>query len=125
MFEGLKGLGSLAGLMKDLPKLKEQMEQAKKRLEQITVEAETGGGAVVAVASGSLQLRKLHIDQALLSGLIDATNPDDQAMAEDLIIGAINTAMDKARQVAEQEMKNAAAEMGLPLPPGGMEGLLS
>jgi len=125
MFDSLKGLGSLAGLMKDLPKLKEKMEQVKERLGQITVEAETGGGAVRATANGQLRLISLHVDQALLSGLVDAANPDDRAMAEDLIIGAANAALEKAREAAEQEMKNAAGEMGLPLPPGGLEGLIS
>jgi DNA-binding protein YbaB len=125
MFENLKGLSSLAAMMKDLPKLKEKMEQVKARLGEITVEAETGGGAVRAVANAQLRLLSLNVDQALLAGLVDSTNPDDRAMAEDLIIGAVNAALEKAREAAEQEMKSAAGEMGLPIPPGGMEGLLS
>ena len=125
MFENLKGLGSLAGIMKDLPKMKEKMEQVKARLAEITVDAETGGGAVRATANAQLRLLSLTIDQALLSGLVDSTNPDDRAMAEDLVVGAVNAALEKAREAAEQEMKAAAGEMGLPIPPGGLEGLLS
>jgi DNA-binding YbaB/EbfC family protein len=124
MFEGLKGLGSLAGLMKDLPKLKAKMEQVKERLGQITVEAETGGGAVRATANGQLRLLSVRVDQALLSGLVDAANPEDRMMAEDLIVGAVNAALEKAREAAEAEMKNVATEVGLPLPPGGLEGLM-
>jgi DNA-binding YbaB/EbfC family protein len=114
MFEGLKGLGSLAGLMKDLPKLKAKMEQVKERLGQITVEAETGGGAVRATANGQLRLLSVRVDQALLSGLVDAANPEDRTMAEDLIVGAVNAALEK----------NVATEVGLRLPPGGLEGLM-
>jgi hypothetical protein len=46
MFDNLKGLGSLAGIMKDLPKMKAALEDAKARLADLTVEAETAGGAV-------------------------------------------------------------------------------
>ena len=42
MFDQLKGLGAMAGLMKDLPKLKAQLEEVKQRLAEITVEAESG-----------------------------------------------------------------------------------
>ncbi|MDY7107759.1 MAG: YbaB/EbfC family nucleoid-associated protein [Planctomycetota bacterium] len=124
MFEGLKGLGSLAGLMKDLPRLKEKMEEVKQRLGQITVEGETGGGAVRATVNGQLRLLSVHVDQALLSGLVDASDPEDQVLAEDLIVGAVNAAMEKAREAAAEEMRTAADEFGLPLPPGGLEGLL-
>lgn len=125
MFEGLKGMAGLAGMMKDLPKLKAKMEEVKEQLGNITVDAETGGGAVRATASGQLRLVAVKVDHALLSGLIDAADPEDRAMAEDLIIGAVNAALEKAREAAEREIADAAAEMGLPLPPGGLTGLIS
>ena len=125
MFEGLKGMTGLAGMMKDLPKLKARMEQVKAQLGTVTVEAETGGGAVRATANGQLRIVAIKVDHALLAGLIDAADPEDRAMAEDLIIGAVNAALEKAREAAEKEIANAAAEMGLPLPPGGLAGLIS
>ena len=39
--------------------------------------------------------------------------------------GAVNAALQKARELAEREMAAAAGEMGLPLPPGGLSGLIS
>ena len=125
MFDNLKNMAGLAGLMKDLPKLKARMEEVKARLGHITVTADTGGGAVTATASAQMRLVSIHVDQALLSGLVDAADPDDRAMAEDLITGAVNAALEKARERAEQELAAAAAEMGLPIPPGGLAGLMS
>lgn len=125
MFENLKGMAGLAGLMKDLPRIRQKMEEVKDRLDEITVEAETGGGAVRAKANGQMRLISLSIDPALISGLVDVGNPDDRAMAEDLITGAVNAVMGKAREVAEHEMATAAQELGLPIPPGGLSGLLS
>ncbi|UCD76801.1 MAG: YbaB/EbfC family nucleoid-associated protein [Phycisphaerales bacterium] len=125
MFEGLKGMAGLAGMMKDLPKLKARMEQVKEQLGNVTVDAETGGGAVRVTANGQLRVVSIKVDQALLAGLVDLGSPEDQTMAEDLIIGAVNAALEKAREAAEREIANAAAEMGLPIPPGGLGGLIS
>ena len=125
MFDSLKGMGQIAGLMKDLPRLKAKMEEVKDRLSEMTVQAETGGGAVRVVADGQMRIVKIETDQALLSGLIDPSDPEDLAMAQDLIVGAVNAALTKAREMAQDELADAAQEMGLPIPPGGLGGLLT
>ncbi len=125
MFENLKGMAGLAGLMKDLPRIKAKMDEVKQRLADVTVSAETGGGAVRATANGLLRVVSINVDQALLVGLVDVTNPDDRAVAEELIAGAVNAALAKARELAERELAEAAGQMGLPLPPGGLSGLIS
>jgi DNA-binding YbaB/EbfC family protein len=124
MFDNLKGLAGLSGLMKDLPRIRARMEQVKARLGGLTVEAQTGGGAVRVTANGLLKVVAVEMDRALLAGLIDTDDPDDHAMAQDLIAGAVNAALEKAREMAEQEVAAAAAELGLPMPPGGLGGLL-
>ncbi len=125
MFDQLKGMAGLAGLMKDLPKLKARMEEMKERLGEVEVEAETGGGAVRARANGKLRIIEIKIDPALMAGLVDTASADDRAMAEDLVAGAVNAALQKAREAAEEHMAEVAAEMGLPMPPGGLGGLMS
>ena len=125
MFENLKGMAGLAGLMKDLPKIKAKMDEIKNRLGEMTVSAETGGGAVQVTANGLLRLVSISLDQSLITGLVDPRNPDDRVVAEDLIVGAVNAALQKARELAEREMAAAAGEIGLPLPPGGLSGLIS
>ena len=125
MFENLKGMAGLAGLMKDLPKIKAKMDEIKMRLGEMTVSAETGGGAVQVTANGLLRVVSINLDQSLIIGLVDPRNPVDRVVAEDLIVGAVNAALGKAREVAEREMAAAAGEMGLPLPPGGLSGLIS
>jgi DNA-binding protein YbaB len=67
----------------------------------------------------------LEVDQSLLRGLVDPANPDDRALAQDLIVGAVNTALEKAREMAQQELAAAADELGVPVPPGAIEGLMS
>jgi DNA-binding protein YbaB len=125
MFENLKGMAGLAGIMKDLPRIKAKLEEVKQQLGEMTVEADTGGGAVRVTANGLLRVVSVKLDAALIAGLVDPANEQDRAIAEDLITGAVNTALQKARELAEREMASAAGEMGLPLPPGGLGGLIS
>jgi DNA-binding protein YbaB len=125
MFENLKGMAGLAGIMKDLPRLKQKLEEVKQQLGAMTVDAETGGGAVRVTANGLLRVVSVELDAALISGLVDPANEQDRAIAEDLITGAVNSALQKARELAEREMASAAGELGLPLPPGGLGGLIS
>ncbi len=125
MFDSLKGMAGLAGLLKDLPRIKAKMEQVKQRLGEQTVSAETGGGAVQVTANGLLRVVSLELDQSLLRGLVDPANPDDRALAEDLIVGAVNTALEKAREMAQQQLVAAADELGVPVPPGTIERLMS
>jgi hypothetical protein len=124
MFDSLKGMAGMAGLLRDLPKIKAKMEDVKRELEAVRVEAETGGGAVRATANGQMRIVAVRVDDALFAGLVDAKNPDDRAMAEDLIAGAVNAALEKAKHVAGEKFGEAARELNLPIPAGGLGGLL-
>jgi nucleoid-associated protein EbfC len=124
MFESLKGMAGMAGMLRDLPRIKARMAEVKNELERITVEAETGGGAVRATANGQMRITSVRIDHAMLSSLVDASNADDRAMAEDLIAGAVNAALERAKEAAAEKFGDAARELNLPIPAGGLGGLL-
>ncbi len=124
MFDSLKGMAGMAGLLKDLPKIKARMEEVKRDLDRVTVESQTGGGAVRVTANGQMHITSIRIDQAMLSALVDSSNADDRAMAEDLIAGAVNSAMEKAKEAAAEKFSAVARELNLPIPPGGLSGLL-
>jgi DNA-binding YbaB/EbfC family protein len=124
MFDSLKGMAGMAGLLRDLPKIKAKMEEVKRDLERVTVEAETGGGAVRVTANGQMRITSVHVDHALMSGLVDSTDADDRAMAEDLIAGAVNAALEKAKHAAGNKMSEAARDLNLPIPAGALGGLL-
>lgn len=124
MFDGLKSLSMLPTLMKEMPRLKAEMEAVRGRLIDIRVTAETGGGAVRVTASGDMRVCAVELDPSMMTGLVDPALADDRMIAEDLIAGAVNAALEKARAAAEQEFSQAAAGLGLPLPPGGLGGFL-
>ncbi len=116
MFDGLRGMAGLAGIMKDLPRLKERMELIKEELGRERVSAETGGGAVRVTADGLMRIISVEIEPALLAGLIEVDDPDDRALGQDLIIGATNLALERSREVAQRVVSEAAAELGIPMP---------
>lgn len=124
MFDALKGMAGLGNLMKDLPRVKERLERAKGELADMTVEAEVGGGAVVAVADGSMRIREVRIDPAMMGVLVDGDGEQDRSMAQDLVASAVNAALSRAQDMISTHLQEAAAELGLPLPPGGLPGLL-
>ena len=73
--------------------------------------ATAGGGAVEATVSGSKKLVRLKLDE-------EAVDPDDVEMLEDLIVAAINEALDKADEESASAMSRFTGGMG-----GAMPGL--
>ena len=124
MFDTLKGMAGMAGLLKDVPRIKTRMAQVKNDLASVTVHADAGGGAVRAAASGRLRIVSLVLDPSLCAGLADVHRAENREMAQDLIVIAVNAALEKAQARAAQELANAAQELNLPIPAGVLSGLL-
>lgn len=124
MFDGFKNMAGLAGMMKNLPRMKEKMEEVKSDLAGEQVTAETGGGAVSATVTCAMQVVSIDIEPAMMTGLLEGDTPEDRELAQDLIVGAVNAALEKARGRAEERLTEAASELGLPMPGGGLGGLM-
>jgi nucleoid-associated protein EbfC len=128
MFDSIKGLAGLAGIMKDLPKIKARMAQVKDDLAHRTVEGWSGGGAVKVTATGTLKIQSIGLDPAMLSALTSEPSVgavSQRGFAEDLITEAVNEAIGKAQQMAGRALAEAAEELNLPIPPGVLDGLLT
>ncbi len=100
-------LGQFAGLMKNLPRLKEEAERMRERLEQIVAEGNAGAGMVKVRVNG-----RMVVLACTLSPEVLALN--DREMLEDLIKAATNQALDKARQMMGEETAKLMGGMGLP-----------
>ncbi|MBX7150556.1 YbaB/EbfC family nucleoid-associated protein [bacterium] len=92
----MKGL-DMKSLMKEAEKMQKQFEKQQAELENVTVEGSSGGGAVTVVATGNAKIKSIHIEK-------DVVNPDDVTMLEDLVLSAVNNALHKAEDMANQEM---------------------
>lgn len=103
-FKGPKGQNPM-GMMQQLQKLQEQIETTQAELAEETVMATAGGGAVKVVVTGDQRCRSVEIDPAILE---DA----DVEMLQDLILAAVNTALDQSREMAAERLGPLAR--GLP-----------
>lgn len=93
--------------MRQAQRLQQQMEAVQASLAQKTVEASAGGGAVKVVARCDQTIVSIHI-------LPDAVNPQDVPFLEDLVLRAVNDALNQSREVANKEMGNLTGGLNMP-----------
>ncbi len=93
-------------MMAQVQKMQRDMELAQEELRQEVVEATAGGGAVLVKVSGDLQVREVRIDPAAL-------DPEDAEILGEMVLTAMNDALRKAQELAEQKMGGATAGLDL------------
>ncbi len=120
MFDGLKSMAGMAGLLKDLPKIQAKAQVLREEIAQIEVRGRSGGDAVVVRATAAMEIVSIEISEPIRHAM---TNPDQQALAHDLVREAVNDALREARGAAAAKMEAAARELGLPISPGMIPGL--
>jgi DNA-binding YbaB/EbfC family protein len=98
----------MGDILKQAQKMQEQMQKIQDELGNLEVEGSAGGGMVTVTANGKQEIIGIKIDQQVV-------DPDDVEMLEDLVVAAVNQALQKAQEIANDEMGKAAGGM---LPPG-------
>jgi DNA-binding YbaB/EbfC family protein len=94
-------------MLRQVQQMQDRMAKVQTELESETVEASAGGGAVRVVATGT---------QKVVSVVIDPAAATDTEMLQDLVVAAVNEAMEASKQLAAKKMQ--AVTGGLGLPPG-------
>ncbi len=110
----LKGIGNLAAIFKQAQQFQGRMSEMQENLGQLRVEGPSGGGMVTVEASGHQKILNIRVEESLLES-------DDREMLEDLLVAAVNQALDKAKKAAAEEMSKMTGDMNLP----GLEEALS
>ena len=93
--------------MRQAQQMQKEMLKMQAELENSTVEASSGGGAVKATVSAKMRVESIEIDP-------EAVSPDDVEMLQDLVLAAVNDGLEKAQDVAGQRM--SALTGGLKIP---------
>ncbi len=91
------GGGGGGGMMQQIQRLQEQLAQAQAELAEQTVTATAGGGAIKVTMTGDQKCRSVEISADLLK---DA----DAEMLQDLVLSAVNMALDQSRQLASERL---------------------
>jgi nucleoid-associated protein EbfC len=101
------GGGGGSGMMAQLQKLQDEMAKTQEKLGDETVEVTAGGGSIKAVMTGKQQLLSLTIAP-------EAVDPEDVEMLQDLIVAAVNEAIDRSQALASERMNALTGGLGLP-----------
>ncbi|MEI7811271.1 MAG: YbaB/EbfC family nucleoid-associated protein [Ignavibacteria bacterium] len=98
----------MQGMLKQVQKMQVELEKVQNELGNKSVTEEAGGGMVKATVSGKKKLISIQIDNEVIGG-------GDKEMLEDLVVAAVNKALDAADKMSEDEMAKVTKGM---LPPG-------
>ena len=94
-------------MMKQAQKMQEQLAKTQAELAEKTVEVTAGGGKVTVVATGGGDVLSIKISR-------DAVDPNDVEFLEDLVLTGVKQAIEKGREMQQEEMGKITGGMGLP-----------
>ena len=87
-------------MLRQVQQMQDRMSKVQSELETETVEATAGGGAIRVVATGT---------QKLVSVTIDPDAAGELEMLQDMVVAAVNEAMEKSKELAAAKMQAVAA----------------
>ncbi len=105
---GIPGGGNQAAMMRQLQKMQEDMVAAQQALETETVEVKTGGGLITVVITGHQRVQSITVNP---EGL-DTNDPEWATDLQDLLVIAINEAIEKSQTMAAQRMESITGGLG-------------
>ena len=93
--------------MKMLQQMQQRIVKMQEELENTSVEGTAGGGAVTVTVNGLRAVQSVKISK-------DAVDPDDVEMLEDMILTAIQEAMNSAEDLAQKKMGAITGGINIP-----------
>ena len=102
-----KGLGDLAGLVRQAQQVSSKMQAVNESLKSQRVTGTAGGGMIEVEANGLGEILRVKIEP----GLVER---QEREMIEDLLPGAVNQAVAKSKQLYAEAMKSAASGLDIP-----------
>ncbi|MCS1407445.1 MAG: Nucleoid-associated protein [Verrucomicrobia subdivision 3 bacterium] len=100
-------MSSIGKLMKQATRIQKDMEEAQAALADRTVEASSGGGAIKVVAKCDGTLESVKIDP-------QAVNAEEISLLEDLVLTAVNSGLNQAKEVSNDEMGKLTSGFKIP-----------
>lgn len=94
-------------LMREAQKMQAKMAKVQEELKAKTVEAQSGGGMVRVVCNGQQEILGITIEPELLK-------EDDVEMVQDLILAAVNEALQRSRAMAQEELAQITGGLDIP-----------
>ncbi|MDF2939168.1 MAG: YbaB/EbfC family nucleoid-associated protein [Paenibacillaceae bacterium] len=100
-------MNNMNQMMKQVKKMQEQMMKAQEELATKSVEGTAGGGVVTVVVNGQKKVVSIAIKP-------EAVDPEDVEMLQDLVLTAVNDALNQADELANKDMGKFTGGMKIP-----------
>lgn len=107
MFKGLGNLSNLGAMLKQAQEMGSKLQEVQQQLKSKRATGSAGGGMVEVEVNGANEVLAVRIDPELFA-------KGDREMIEDLLPAAINQAIDKAKQLHAEAMRDMTQGMNLP-----------
>ena len=98
--------GGMGGMYKKAQQMQKKMAEIQEELDSMKVEGEAGGGMVKVVVTGKKNIVSVNVNQEILG--------EDKEMLEDLILVAINQALDKVDSISKDKLGALTGGMNIP-----------
>ena len=105
------GPSGMAGMLKQAQKMQEDMETLKADLDEREYDVSAGGGVVKVKINGKMEIKNIEISPEIV-------DPDDIETLSDIIVAAVNEAINKVNSTNESEMGKITGALNLPGMPG-------
>ena len=102
---GMPGM-NMNNIMKQYQRMQRKLEESQEELAKKEYPGQAGGGAVKASVTGAKVLTKLELDK-------DAVDPEDVETLEDMIVAAVNQALESADEDSQSQMGKLTGGLGL------------
>lgn len=94
-------------ILKQAQQLQARMARVQEELGSLTVEASSGGGMVKVVVNGHQQVQSVNIAP-------ESVNPEDVEMLQDMVLAAVNDALEKSQKLAQEKLGAIAGGLQIP-----------
>jgi nucleoid-associated protein EbfC len=106
MSKGKMSLGG-GGMLGQIQKLQADMMKAQEALADETLEVTAGGGAITIVITGQQRVKSITLQP-------EVVDPADLEMLQDLLVAAVNEAIERSQAYAAQKLQGLTGGLGIP-----------
>lgn len=105
--KNIGGASNMNSMIKQAQKMQDEITALQTDIEAREFSATSGGGVVEVIVTGAKNIKSLTIKP-------EAVDPDDVEMLQDLVVSAINEAMNEVEKTTEEEMNKITGGVALP-----------
>ncbi len=98
---------NMNSMMKQAQNLQKKMMKTQAELAKKTVEASSGGGMVKVIANGGQKIESIVFEK-------EVVDPEDVEMLQDLVLAAVNDALNKSQEMVSAEMSKLTGGLNIP-----------